>query len=614
MVSVGLAGCIGGEEPSPAAGPNETETNITTAAVDHSRPASAEQPTLVSALAPTTEDPTAPGELSTEKQRYDFGWTIVNASHDGPAYNAKLNGSVTYPSDADTPSPVVAIIHGQHQTCNRVAASGAWPIPCPEAPPVSERVPNADGYDYIAETLASHGYVVVSIDGNTINDKNLVLVGLGDERPVVGDQIGDAGVQARAQLVLRTLDGFSSINEGDDPSMPPEDNEELVAALEDSLDMSTIGLVGHSRGGDGVSYAVTYNQDRTQGSPHAIEAVFAIGPTDFTSARVPGVAYATLLPICDGDVTSLDGAQIYDRSRYLDEAGPLYQFVAMGANHNFYNTIWDRDGDDASDADEAFCGTFRKEGGGRLNGDDQRRHGEALINAFLRTHLGEEAGFETWLEGRALPPQDACPAGESPCPGLIHTSYHPREDERLVIESVADGQATDENDLGVAIETTGSVEASVCEADACPSQPNRQLAAQLTLTWDGPGAYTLEIPDEQADISSYGWLSLRTGVNFDADENEGMDRQAVTLTLADTGGSTASVSSRPYGDALYTPPGPADTGSSRDTDQAEVTLSAIRVPLDAFTGVDLTQLSSLAIVTDQTPKGSIQVVDVMLQR
>lgn len=604
------AGCIGAMEDDEVAPAQASEAGAE--AVDYTQPAQTEA-TRAPTERPTAEvSPRSSGEHSVEEREYDFGRTVVSDSEAGNTYPARLNGTVTYPSQPDGPHPVVVLLHGRHTTCKvlegpHVLGTSA----CPNAEPVSRSIPNWQGYTYMAETLASNGFVVVSVNANDANDRDAAYQRTSEDTPVVGEHyIADLGVRARAQLVLRTLDGVEQVHRGQDPAPVVGDNEALVEALEGQLDLDGVGLVGHSRGGDGVSYAVPYNEERTQGQPHDLAAVFALAPTNFRYTTVTGVPYGVLLPYCDGDVFNLQGAEIYDDSRYLDDAGPLYQYVAMGANHNFYNTVWTDHFDDASGYEDPFCGPSREDGGGQLSPAAQRAHGEALVNAFLTAHVAGEERFEPLLEGRERLPAGACPDGTDPCPGLIHTSYHPPSDERLVVESVADGEATDTNDLGGEVHTEGAVEASVCDPADCPSTPNRQTATQLTLEWTDTGRYVLEVPDQHRDLSGYDRLSLRVGVNFDDPANQDRGFQDVSIQLTDEANETTSVPASAYSHALYVPAGTTGDGVG----SAEVTLSAVSVPLDAFDGVAETRADAIALVTDRTPAGSIQLADVMLQR
>ncbi|WP_337219404.1 hypothetical protein, partial [Vibrio parahaemolyticus] len=127
--------------------------------------------------------------------------------------------------------------------------------------------------------------------------------------------------------------------------------------------------------------------------------MFALAPTNFDIITAPNATFAVLLPYCDGDVSNLQGAFMYDESRNLEETTPSrkFQLVTMGANHNFYNTTWS--GDDYSNSD-SWCDSAA-ETSGRDSPIDQRRHGEFLMSSFFRLFLGNETQFSSYWSGMA---------------------------------------------------------------------------------------------------------------------------------------------------------------------------------------------------------------------
>ena len=92
--------------------------------------------------------------------------------------------------------------------------------------------------------------------------------------------------------------------------------------LAGKLDFDNIGMMGHSRGGEGVRAA--YVQYHDQGSPWPakiatpvnVKAIFEIGPVDGQTSRTLdalGTAWNVILPMCDGDVSNLQGMKPFDR-------------------------------------------------------------------------------------------------------------------------------------------------------------------------------------------------------------------------------------------------------------------------------------------------------------
>ena len=171
-------------------------------------------------------DPAAPGPLAVTRAEYNFGDTAFTPTNfPGPV---ELLASVHYPTNlSGGPFPLIVLLHGRHATCfTGGTAFLQWP--CTMAG--SQPIPSYKGYDYVAEILASHGYVVVSISANGINAKD--------------NQVRDLGALARAELIQKHLDIWNSFNTtGGAP---------FGTKFVGKVDMSRIGTMGHSRGGEGV--------------------------------------------------------------------------------------------------------------------------------------------------------------------------------------------------------------------------------------------------------------------------------------------------------------------------------------------------------------------------
>ena len=100
--------------------------------------------------------------------------------------------------------------------------------------------------------------------------------------------------------------------------------------------------MGHSRGGEGVTAFIDYNRTRPEtldplsGNPDAgprypgLRAVFALAPIDAADQAPTGVHFATLLPYCDGDVSTLAGNEAYERTIKGDVK---YRFVIDAATY-----------------------------------------------------------------------------------------------------------------------------------------------------------------------------------------------------------------------------------------------------------------------------------------
>src|SRR5215831_17724440 len=131
-------------------------------------------------------------------------------------------------------------------------------------------VPNHEGYGYLADQLASWGYIVVSINANRgIN-----------AAPGTPEDLGNN--LARGRLVLKHLQLLSEWNVfGGSPTF-------LGVELKGAMDFSQVGLFGHSRGGEGVRAAYSFyttgdtrvNWAQQIPNPITFRGIFEIGPVD----------------------------------------------------------------------------------------------------------------------------------------------------------------------------------------------------------------------------------------------------------------------------------------------------------------------------------------------
>src|SRR5215510_10941454 len=118
-----------------------------------------------------------------------------------PQIATELWARVYRPTDLNNaPYPVLIFLHGNHATCGRFEGAGPGRLDINiqytftgTCPPGFVVAPSHEGYAYFAERLASWGYIIVSIIGDT----------RGGVYPAVGV---DRGLNLRrGRLILRHL-------------------------------------------------------------------------------------------------------------------------------------------------------------------------------------------------------------------------------------------------------------------------------------------------------------------------------------------------------------------------------------------------------------------------
>lgn len=548
-----------------------------------------------------TPDPGQPGPLAVTREEYNFGDTAFTPTNfPGPV---ELSASVHYPTTlSGGPFPLIVLLHGRHATCFQGDGAQFLEWPCTKG---RQSIPSYQGYDYVAQVLASHGYIVVSVSANGVNAKdNLVF---------------DLGALARAELIQKHLDIWKTFNTvGGTP---------FGTKFVGKVDLTKVGTMGHSRGGEGVVRHFVLNE--AQGSPYGIKAVFPLAPVDFSRFVVNKAALSVLLPYCDGDVSDLQGVHFYDDARYnvAGDTAPKHYLLVMGANHNFYNSVWSPSSGIPGATDDwlAFvpggnsdsqCGSGK--GNHRLTEAQQRGTGLAYMSAFFRAYVGGESQFLPLMTGDA-------PAPPSASTDELFLSYHAPDDPllRRDVNRLLDATNLTRNTLGGAATQSGLSPYDLCggpapqpatclPGEANARQPHTTPSArssmsglsQLRTGWGNLSAlYRNDLPTTTRNVSGFQAVQFRVSVNFADERNIIGALQDFSIVLTDSSGRTSAVRVSDYSKALFFPPG--EVGPV-----PKVVLNTVRIPLTAFAGVNLNNVRSVQFKFDQRLAGALLITDV----
>jgi hypothetical protein len=116
------------------------------------------------------------------------------------------------------------------------------------------------------------------------------------------------------------------------------------------------------------------------------------------------------------------------------------------------------------------------------------------------------------------------------------------------------------------------------------------------------GNYRNDIPATLENVSGFQAVQFRVSVNFaDARNLEGL-AQDFRVVLTDASGASSSVRVSNVSGALFFPPG--NVGPV-----PKVVLNTVRVPLNAFGGVNLNTVRSVQLVFDERFQGGVLVTD-----
>ncbi len=559
------------------------------------------------AIAQTTPDPGLMGTHTVIKAEYNLGDTvylpppaanfIFTPTASVPSQKMEVRGSVHYPSDLSSgPFPVLVLLHGRHETCYdsvSLASSSSWP--CTGR---NKSIVSYEGYDYAARTMASHGYIVISISSNAINAADYLL--------------SDYGQNARAVLVQHHLDLWNIWNTtGAAP---------FGTTFTGALNLQNVGTMGHSRGGEGVILNAEYN--KTLGSPYGIKAILTLAPVDFLRHVVNDIPLLDIAPYCDGDVNDLQGLHYYDDARYkvpTDEK-PKHTILLMGANHNFFNTIWspnpyvgggsDDWGDYGWPNSDPQCGISKAS---RFDTVKERNAYNTYAAAFYRLYLGHETQFAPILEAKDIIP----PASSTLDTTNVFVSYHPGRSDRIDVNRTDSLARYTSNTLSGTVTESGLVSSQICGGGLgmpdCAVSPNPAQEphngsagviglAQMGLQWNAStNYYQNDVPLANQNFSSFQFLLFRAAVDFKLyTSGPNLD---YTVQLIDSAGNTGSQLVSTHTHAMFHQPG------SVSSDLPKQVMNTINLPLSGFAGVNLAKIRHIKFLFNKSAAGAILISD-----
>ncbi|GIM97415.1 Ig-like domain-containing protein [Paractinoplanes toevensis] len=536
-------------------------------------------------------DPTARGQYGykvIEEAKFGLA-TIQEPNSDGAAPTAgtaqaaetvEIRGQLYTPdySKRKTPSPVIILVHGNHGSCD--SGQDSTTATC------AQFKHNENGYAYLAENLATWGYTTFSISQ--------------DQLMMRQDNNKGKGMHSRRTLIAATLDAITAANRS--KGLPLDAHTTIGTTLSGHLDMTRIGLMGHSRGGDAVTSFLDYNKIRTDGPRYPISGVISLAPVDYERKAPTDLPYLTILPMCDGDVSNLQGARFFERGQYTDPDNPFprIQVEHLGAIHNWYNTVWYADGGaDGQANNDAACGNsapfattnihpnnLRLSGAAsytdparnyaidnsdplnpavntKISGDaarmgDQEKLGLATMAAFVRRYIGGEGAFEAYMTGELSNtatglqvPASACPTSESgtriPCNERVNTTYFAGSPERVDVIRPEIQNPLTRNALGGALSGSGFADPYAQAAGVSP----KPAATAQGFDWCNPepgefapaqlGKTGLPTAAKQCPLPAATALGGQNAVRENSPINQSYGRQ---LTLAWDAASTAKLTAR----------------------------------------------------------------------
>lgn len=365
---------------------------------------------------------------------------------------------------------------------------------------------------------------------------------------------------------------------------------------------NNIGIMGHSRGGEGVAVAPRMNFQ--QELPHAINAVISLAPTDqYTDETIGGdwaTPYLVVYGAMDGDVAGGSGKPWNTGFALFDRANgkPKSMVFVYSATHNRFT--------ETSDADYSSWKLGANDRAIILERGTHQAIAMGYMTAFFHQELNGDTRWEGLFRGEWIPASVRQAEG-----GAVNLYVQYSDTNKTVIDdfegahsatswaSRADGGTVDHG--GTLPDTP--LEDELYDIDTHSPHDT----SGLLLRWDGL-ADKIEFSLNNLNASNYAALSFRVTQMVDSQYNPADQAQDLYVTLRD--GTLPTPKSRSIKVCKF-----AEIPAPQKRDLNQFTKSAmctVRIPLHAFTievlnteRVDITNLT--AVVFDFKAKAAGQI-------
>ena len=406
----------------------------------------------------------------------------VDAYMDYELTEVPMRGRVWYPAGAQD-CPILFIAHGNHEITTDSYL----------------------GYEYLGEYLASHGYVVVSVDQNACN----MLSGEND---------------ARAVLLLEHIGLI--IAYGRDRNNP----------LYGCVDENNIAIAGHSRGGEMVATAYLFNDyDHYPENGviwfdynYNIKSLIAIAPTVNQykpadhSVKVEDVNYLLLHGSSDRDVTKFMGMSQYENVSFSGNGEYIKSALYIaGANHGQFNTLW-------GERDFSGPGASLLNTSSLLSGEDQQKLACVFIKVYLDVTLRGDKSCRTLLTDWEDYAQQL--------PETVYVQCHEESDFIAIADFEEDSEVSTATLDGVKLYAGGVNWWTEDLMDFAGRSAYDTHA--LCLRWSGSASYTMKLP--QMDLTDSAVTFDICDLDSAAVEEGDYDLVDATVSISDEDGNTAT--------------------------------------------------------------------------
>ncbi|MHC4692048.1 MAG: hypothetical protein ACYS67_04840 [Planctomycetota bacterium] len=424
-------------------------------------------------------------------------------------------------------------------------------------------------YDFLLEHLAKNGFIAASIDVRYFNGSS--------------DSHGMSG-QGRAEALFHHLNVI---------------NDKFGSTVQNK-----IGIMGHSRGGEGVVKAARINQQQAHG--HNINAVISLAPTDQYGTEVLGGAWSTpffvLYGSRDGDIDGgiwttgytvpQTGFALYDRASGSRKS---MCFVYRATHNGFITSNVDAtwDGDVVANMEPVAT---------------QQAFSKAYMNAFYRWHLKNESQWEGMFAG------EWTPASVSTTGAKFYIQHQDKGTNTKVVDDFEGAINWQASTIGGTVDhggtrpvdpSEGKMSAAVI-AGLDPKSPHDTQG--LKIKWNNAGdKLVFSIPPAHKNVTGYSVLSFRVTQKIDSSDNPSNQSQNFRVALKDGSNNERAVRVSPFYDIPFPDHRPNHAHSKSAMLTVRIPLKSYRIVCAGLSKVDLDDITTLTFLFSEKMTGEIEI-------
>lgn len=470
-----------------------------------------------------------------------------------------MAGVIWYPEERDN-CPALFIVHGNH---NWITDSYL-------------------GYEYLGTYLASHGYVVVSVDENACNG-------------ISGENDG------RAVLLLENMRQVKKFN-----------NQE-GNVLYQKIDYDNLALAGHSRGGEAIVDAYLFNDlnyypdngNRMFSWNFSIKSLIAIAPVEGQyqpadrEVELEDVNYLLMHGANDQDVSIFMGMNQYENISFTGEEDCIKSSLYVaGLNHGQFNSLWGK-----YDLSEPINRILNVEN--FLSQEEQQQIAKIFIKTFLdKTLENKEDGSTELLTD--------CQKYQEVLPKTLYVQSYDTSDAVTLCDF--------EEDIRL---ETGSLEGlnivarnvkNWREEDLSFSSGDSRGNYAVVLKWEdqtGKAQIDFQLPEIEENSERLQFDIMNLDEDFEEKEAQLLETEVI---ITDTEGNKASVQASDYV-SVY-PAFPVRLNKLQylfGTVEYKHQFQTVSIPLADFEGVDVTRMKDIILQFPQE-SGKVAIDNVELSK